>query len=187
MAEQIVARLLIEILGAPKEHVEETIKLYIERIKEEKEVTIRKEEYGEAEEREKGLFAAFVEIEVVVQSIANLVWLCFDFMPSSVEILEPESLSYSQHEFTDFLNDLQGRLHKFDGIIKQLHAENKVLRKNSLTLAKNVFVVALKEGPKTMEELVGLSGIPEQTATKFLKQLEKDGKIKEDEGKYIRS
>lgn len=184
---KIIARLLIEVLGAPKAHIDETIRLYVDRIKQEPEIKIVREEYGEAEEREDKLFGVYVEIDVEVKRVAQLVWLCFDFMPSSVEILEQTVLTYEQREITDFLNDLQARLHKFDGLLKKLNAENKVLKKNSLTLAKNLFLVALKDGPKEMSELVSLSGVPEHTALKFLKTLEREGRVAENEGKYARA
>lgn len=182
--QKIVARAIVEMLGAPKEHIEETLKMYINKIKEESDIKVVKEHYAEAEKREDNLFSIFVELELETTDIAHIIWFCFDYMPASMEILEPEEISYKQRDFTDFLNDLQGRLHKYDMLIKNLSAENKVLKRNSLTLGKNTFLVALHDGPKDIAALTDLTGVPEKSAKKFLNELIKLKKVKEENNVY---
>jgi transcription initiation factor TFIIIB Brf1 subunit/transcription initiation factor TFIIB len=105
-------------------------------------------------------------------------------MPSSIEIYSPEELVYERRAITDFLNDLQARLHKFDMLIKNLSAENKVVKKNGLTLARNIVIVSLQAGPKTLPEISKLSGMPELHIKKFVQILMREGKIKEEKGAY---
>ncbi|MEK6868162.1 MAG: hypothetical protein AABX98_05055 [Nanoarchaeota archaeon] len=184
MKNQIKARVIIEMLGAPKEHIEETLKLYIEKIKtQEKDIVVRNIEYGDPKEVDT-LFSVFAELELDFTNMKTLTYFCFDYMPSSIEVFEPSEFSYTANDYTDFLNDLQARLHKFDMLIKNLSAENKVIKKNGLTLARNTVLACVESGPKTLLEISKRSGMPEEHIKKFVNILVKEEKIKEKDGKY---
>jgi hypothetical protein len=59
---QVLAKVIIEMLGAPKEHIEATLKQYIEKLKKEKkDFEVMKSDFAEAKEQGK-FFAAFTEI-----------------------------------------------------------------------------------------------------------------------------
>ncbi len=178
----IKTRIIIEMLGAPKEHIQETLHMYIDKIKNEEEhITIRNVEYAEPKERDK-LWGVFAELELDFTDFPSIVWFCFDYMPSSIEIFEPDEVYYERAAMTDFLNDLQGKLHTFDMMIKNLSAENKVVKKNGLTLARNIVLAVLEIGPKNLTEISKRSGMPETHIKKFVNILEKEGKIiKKDE------
>ncbi len=184
MGKSIHAQVIIEMLGAPKEHIQETLQLYIDKIKnEEKQITIKNVVYAEPKEVQ-NLFSVFAELNLEFADLPTLVWFCFDYMPSSIEIYSPEELVYERKAVTDFLNDLQARLHKFDMLIKNLSAENKVVKKNGLTLARNIVIVSLQSGPKTLAEISKLSGMPEMHINKFVRSLIQEEKIKEEKGAY---
>lgn len=171
-------------LGAPKEHIQETLQLYIEKLKkEEKNITVYTVDYAEPKEVNT-LFSVFAELEIGFQDLPSMTYFCFDYMPSSIEVYEPTELVYSANDFTDYLNDLQARLHKFDMLIKNLSAENKVIKQNGLTLARNVVIASLESGPKNLLEISKRSGMPEEHIKKFVNILVKEGKIKEKDGKY---
>lgn len=182
--EKIQAQVIIEMLGAPKEHIRETLQLYVDRIKnEEKHIRLKNVVYAEPKEVQ-NLFSVFAELDLEFADLPALVWFCFDYMPSSIEIYSPEELVYERKAVTDFLNDLQARLHKFDMLIKNISAENKVVKKNGLTLARNIVIVSLQAGPKNLAEISKLSGMPEQHIRKFTQVLMREGKIKEEKGVY---
>ncbi len=184
MKDIIKARVVIEMLGAPKEHIQETLRLYIEKLKkEEKKITVYNVEYEEPKEVNT-LFSVFAELDLGFHDLPTMTYFCFDYMPSSIEVYEPTELVYSANDFTDYLNDLQARLHKFDMLIKNLSAENKVVKQNGLTLARNVVISTLESGPKTLLEISKRAGMPEEHIKKFVNILVKEGKIKEKEGKY---
>ena len=88
----IRCRIIIEVLGKPKEHVENAIKEYIEHIKEDSELVILNEEYSEIKEQGK-LWSKFVELDLVIKGTKKLISFCFEYMPSSLEVLKPESLT----------------------------------------------------------------------------------------------
>src|SRR3989338_2726967 len=88
----IRCRAILEVLGKPKEHVEKTIKLLVEKVKEDPEISVLNERYSEITPQEKTMFSIYVELEMVVKGITTLTGFCFDFMPSSLEIEKPEQL-----------------------------------------------------------------------------------------------
>ena len=83
------ARLIIEIAGSPKEHIEEVMKQLVNKVMEEKKVL--KYNIFEAQEKEK-MFFTFTEIDMELSSIEELLGFCLDYMPSSVEILDENDI-----------------------------------------------------------------------------------------------
>jgi hypothetical protein len=69
------------------------------------------------------MWSGFLEIELLIDRLATLIGVCFDFMPSSVEIIEPEKLSEDSEYMSDVLNDLTARLHQYDAVAKMLRAK----------------------------------------------------------------
>ena len=174
---------IIEMLGKPKEHLEKTLKEYIELLKKDKTIEIIKEDYVEPEEKD-GLFTMFVELETLMKDTKRIVEFCFDYMPSSVEIIEPSNLNYSSNDFSDILNDLQARLHKIDMLAKNFGQENKVLKKNSAIFLRNLIHLALKDKEKELTELSKNTGVPEKELKKFMEVLIKEKKVKKQKKTY---
>lgn len=130
---KIVARVIIEILGAPKEHVESTMKMVVEELEKREEIKILKKDFAEAEnvkdEKLKDFWSSFVEVDLESEDIESLIGICFDFMPSSVEIIEPSDFRLNSRQVDDVLNDLLEKLHKFSMAMRNIHAENVLLKK----------------------------------------------------------
>src|SRR3989344_1166139 len=87
---QIRCRAIIEMLGAPKEYIDKILRDYIAKIKNEG-AKIVSERYEEAVQQDK-LFSNFVEMEILFDKPSQLLSFCFESMPSSIEIIEPEAL-----------------------------------------------------------------------------------------------
>ncbi len=184
--QKIVARAIIQMMGGPKKHIEETLGMYMDKLVEERKGFRVLKEHRSKAKKEKGkeLFNVFSEIEFEADGIESLVWFCFDYMPASVEILEPDQIFYSSHEFTDFLNDLQEKLHRIEMLAKNLTAENQVIKNNGVTLVKNIIMLQLKLRPTDVKTLSLNAGVPEDHIQKFLDTMEKEGKIKKDKDIY---
>jgi len=124
----MIVRSVIEILGAPKDHVEKVLGLVIEKIKKEELKVLRVDVFDAKEIKE--LWSCFAEIEIEFEKLDKFVGFCFDYMPSSVEILEPDEFKVESGKFTDVMNDLLAKLHQYDMLIKSLKAENIVLKRD---------------------------------------------------------
>jgi len=118
---------IIEIAGAPKEHVEDVLKGIVEKIKNEQKIL--KFRIFEAQEKEK-LFFSFTEMEIDFESFEKLTGFCLDYFPSSIEILE-EKIDIKREELENTLNDLLAKLHQYDMTLKNLKAEIIILKKNT--------------------------------------------------------
>jgi len=182
----ILVRTIIEMLGAPKEHIEKTLKDYVEKLKTDKEFSIVKEEIVPAKEQDK-LFSVFAELDIRFKTAQQLVDFCFDSMPSSVEIIEPSQLTLSAGALSDTLNDMQAKIHRNDMIVKTLKAKGSLVDKNAKSLLRNFVFFLIDDEPKTVEYISKKIGVKVEQITPFLKELTKEGKVIEKEGRYGRS
>ncbi|MEK6874992.1 MAG: hypothetical protein AABX52_04560 [Nanoarchaeota archaeon] len=165
----LITRSIIEMLGKPKEHIEETLHNYVNKLKQEK-LKILHEEYADA--KEQGLFfSVFVELEIEFDSITDLINFCIDSLPSSVEIIEPESVTIEAANLTAALTDLQGHLHELDMVIKELHAKTDLIDRNAVALFRNIIVHLLHQKPYSKEELSAILGIKANELEPFLDRM----------------
>ncbi len=149
MAEQkIIARIILEVLGSPKEHVDETIKQVIKKLETEKGIRMIKQKTYESEEQKGSkLWSTFSEVELQTESIKKLNELCFTYMPSTIEVIDPAGMELDTSVISEFLNELLARLHKYDMVLKNLNAENLVM-KHDLTLIRNAAIAAAQKKAK---------------------------------------
>ena len=176
-------RSIIEVLGKPKEHVENALKEYIEHIKQDSELVILNEEYSEINEQGK-LWSKFVELDLVIKGTKKLISFCFEYMPSSIEVVKPEHLVMTNPELSNFLNDLQARLHSVDMVVKQMKAENDFLRLNMNAIISNAVIITLKISSLSLEQLSKVTGIHQKELQTFLEKLIKDNKVKKENDVY---
>ncbi len=182
----IRCRVIIELAGKPKEHVEKTMKDYITQLKEEKGIVVLQEEIAALKEMDTGaqedekikeLWTTFAEIEMMVEEFERLTAFCIMYMPSSVEIIEPEQMQVDSQQFTRFFNDLQARLHQLDMIAKQEKTEVQFLRKNLHGLLKNYVTLLLRKQALRAEQLSMLTGVGVPIMEDFLDTLIKKGQV----------
>lgn len=179
---EIFCRVIIEMLGGPKEHIVAVMKNYLEQLKKNEKIQIVKEFISEPEDQEK-LFSIFSELEIWFSDFEMLIDFCFEAMPSSIEVLEPAEMKLKASEFSGLLNDLQAKIHTVDMAIKELTANNKILDNNAKNLLVNLIVVSLNK-PKKLSQLSKDIGITEDKLEPFLKNLVDRGKLVKKDEKY---
>jgi len=184
MAEKIICRVVVEVLGKPREHIEKAMKGYIEKIKKDERYTITREDSAEMKKQESELWATFTELEMEMKDIQDMISFCFDYMPSVIEILEPTKLTLSDKGFSDFFNDLQARLHGVDMIAKQVKLENDGLKRTMNQLLKNYLTILLGKGDSTLEQLSKFTGVAEDKLGDYLDKLMDEGLVKMEKGVY---
>lgn len=121
---------IIEIAGFPKEHVEATMKEVVEKIKSEADIELLKADVAEAEEKEK-IWSTFTELELRINNLQTLSYFCFNYMPSTIDILRPEKFDIEAEKITELLNDLLAKLHQYEDATKRLLAQNIVLKRKT--------------------------------------------------------
>ena len=126
----IRALFIFEIAGRPKEYISKALKLVTEKLEEDKELDVLNCSYNKPHQVEKyDFFSVFSEVEVIAMNMEKLIAICFDYMPSSVEILEPVEVKLKHTATNILMNDLIARLHRYDMAVKRLNAEKQVLEK----------------------------------------------------------
>jgi len=175
---------IFEVIGHPKAHVDETIKAYIANIK--TEVTVTKEDYEPIEEIEDNMFSGIVETEMILKGVEQLTWLCLNFAPASIEILEPDSLTLTQRDANHWLNDLLSKIHEIGTIQKQFSSQNQGLVRNFNAMTRNAIILTLRD-PANIAAIAKKIGMLEEHTEQFLNALIKEKKIREDKGIYYLS
>ena len=179
----IRCRTIIEVLGKPREHVENSLKEYVEHIKKDSELVVLNEEYSDITEQE-NLWSKFVELDLVIKGTSKLISFCFEYMPSSLEVMKPDNLIFTNPELSNFLNDLQARLHHVDMIVKNQKAENDFLKNNMNAIINNLILICLKVSILSLEHLSQVTGVEQKELEIYVEKLLKENKMKKENDLY---
>ena len=171
MEDKIVCRAVIEVLGKPKEHVEKAMQDYIGNLKKDERFVIIREDFAELKKQEDEMWATFTELEMDVKEIKDVVSFCFEYMPSTIEIIEPDKITLTDQDFSDFFNDLQARLHQVDMVAKQVKLESEHSNVSMNKLLRNYVMILLNEQDLSLEQLSKFTGIKEDLLGDYLDEL----------------
>lgn len=164
----LTARVILEMLGAPEEHIKKTMESYIEQLKKDREVL--KADIAETKKQDV-MFSIFTELEMKFIDLDDLFGFCFEAMPSSVEVIDPEHLKFDAAELNRILNDLQGKLHDADMIVKTLQAKQQILDLNATNVFRRFLICLCEKGVTTASEMSHYVGVHPKELTKFLDKL----------------
>ncbi len=121
---------VIEVVGAPKEHVDESMKTVIEKLSSYKGLKLVKHDIHESEKLEDTPFwSTFCDLEADVEDTDVLAAFCIDFLPSSVEIVEPLKLNIDNLKMNHIFNDFLARFHDYSLRLNNAKAENILLKR----------------------------------------------------------
>lgn len=125
---EIKTTAIIEIAGKPKEHVDKTMDKVIDLASKNKRFKLTKHSKAEVKEV-KNLWSTFTEFEIIFPDIDTITGFCFEFMPSSLEILEPEKLNIDSKDIEHMINDVLTRVHQYDMVLKKHMLEQMAKQK----------------------------------------------------------
>lgn len=179
----LLTRIIMEVAGKPKKHVEDMLKDYLSKIETENAIILKKE-INRAKKQEGDIYASFAELEIIFKDLNELVYFCFDYMPSSVEVYDPQEMSYKARDLTAFINNLQAKLHDVNFAAKTIKAHNVKLNESFTKLLKNFVAVSCING-RTIQELEKIIGVPAIHLETIIKVLESEQRIKKKEDKYV--
>ncbi len=174
---------MVEIAGAPKQFVNDTMKKLLEHIEKNEVFTLISKHRARAKEHE-GIFSTFSELELEFKNFNQLIGFCFEYLPSNIEIEEPAKLELRREDMSDLMNELMLRLHKSDMTVKNVNAQIKLIEKSNHHLTKSIISLGLKQGPKSLEELSELLGISKAKLTPIMDFLVNNKTVKLNKEKY---
>ncbi len=134
--------MIVEMAGRPAKYVKESLEKHVMVLNDFKDLRVHSIKVSDGREVENsgGLFTCFAEVDFESDNFSRLSETMFDFMPSSVEVIEPPTLTLESTEATDLLNNISGRLHRYDEVARM--AQVKV---NDLVEKVNLAKKFLKE------------------------------------------
>jgi exopolysaccharide biosynthesis protein len=199
MVETITCRAIVEVMGKPKEYVEKAINMVVSKTKEIEGLKVVKSDIAEIKQLKKDesseiekkiqsdvgdIFTTFAEIEFSVNKLETMSSFCFEFLPTSFEIIEPETMKVGSNDFSKVINDFLAKIHNADSVIKQLNFKNSALNNNSKLLLRNMIIISLKSKQQSLDELSKSIGIPTEQLKPFLDALIGDDFITLEKDKY---
>lgn len=111
--------MMVEAMAISDKAVESALKKHVERMEKEKDIILYKKDFKTTEEVEKPLpnipkgFSQVVDIELLVENFDKLVFMVYNYGPSSIEILEPEKIKMDAGEAQGILNTMAAMVHRF--------------------------------------------------------------------------
>ncbi len=173
-------------IGSPKEHIDNTIKLFLDDIAQDESIILLRQDLEETIPLEGNMFSAAAECDYLIQGIEKLTWLAFNFMPASIEITAPKELTFRDKDFTNWLGDLLSKLHEVNTIHTGLKNEHAAMVKNINALVRNNILLALGKDSLTAAEISKRIGMSTKNVLPFLEALIKEQKIVHKNNKYSR-
>lgn len=131
--------IIIEILGKPADYIEKVLEAVVDQIGKEKNVEIINKQFHKAKivEDAKEVFTTFSEVEIIIANMSRLVDIVFDYMPASIEIVEPANVSFKLEDANTMLNDIAAKMHQYDAMTKKFRLEAQFLAKKLEELKGN--------------------------------------------------
>ena len=118
-------RATIEVLVYPEDHVKTTIEKIVEKLKNEEGIKIIKSEIQKTEKIKENFFASFAETEMKINDFSRLLNFCYNYLPSSLEILDADKITLPIREFSMGINEMLAKLHHYNLVVNNL--SNKVM------------------------------------------------------------
>ena len=120
------AIMIVEMAGRPANHVKESLANHVGVLEKLSDITVHKTTVSDAKEVEpqkdapktEPIFTCFAEVDFETENFSRMTQVMFDFMPSSVEVIEPSKVQLESGEATELLNNLSGRLHRYDEVAR---------------------------------------------------------------------
>jgi hypothetical protein len=178
----ILCRVIFEMAGNPREHVEKTLTDYINKVKEDPDYIFIKEYQAPAEETE-GVWSTFLEAEILVSDLDKLNLLCFNLGPASIEILRPEEMMLTDKKITNLYNDVISHIHETGVLLKSISNDNDMLKVNLNRSIRNGIILSAYE-PRTLNEISEKTGIDTEHLQSFLEAMIKEKSLVKDGDKY---
>lgn len=160
------AIMIVEMAGRPAEHLTATLEKHIGTLYKIEDITVHSIKVSEPREIEQKnvpegqvMFTAFAEADFETESFSRLTETMFDFMPSSVEVIEPSKVTLDMGESTALLNNISGRMHRYDeiakiagGRLKQMNAQLQAAQKILIERDEEITKLKKKSVKKTTKK-----------------------------------
>lgn len=158
----IETSMVIEMIGRPKEYLQNTINQLMAVLESESEVKLLKKKVHEPKKIvnknfKAEMFSTFAEVEIKC-SLEKLFYIVSKYMPSHIEIISPENIKLTNIEVSTLMTEFARRLHKYDELAKGMNVkiqilENQLRRFSGPIVPANILPIPKEQGKK-YEEII---------------------------------
>lgn len=118
-------------IGRPKEYLQNTINQLMAVLESEEGIKLIKRTIHEPKKiinknMKIEMFSAFAEVEIKC-SLEKLFYIVSKYMPSHIEIINPENIKLTNIEVSTLMTEFARRLHKYDEIAKAMNSKIQIL------------------------------------------------------------
>lgn len=183
----IQVKILFEVVGNPKEHIDKTVVLLKDKIEKEDGLKIINSEIGEAEEAGEGLFGAFLDCEMLVKNFYRLSYLAFNYMPANIDVIAPSKFEFKDGDMSTFFGDLLALLHETNARHVDSNSKLTGMQRNFNALVQNSVFKILESDGLDAASIGEPLGLKTEYIMPYLEDMVKLGLLKKSDGKYFRS
>lgn len=182
----IYIELMFEVVGNPKEHIVNALKLLIEKIKEEKRIIMIKENFGEPAETPDKLWSTYCATEMLVRDVETLDFIVINFAPASIEIKEPKQLILKDKQLTDHYSEILAATHEMNTRLILVSSQSEGLLRNLNAIMRNTVLLSIAGNISTAAEIGKRIGVTEKDLEPLLEAMIKEKTIIKKGEKYER-
>jgi hypothetical protein len=184
MTDRITINFILEIIGSPKDHVNETIRLVIEQIEDNDDIDVHGKDVSEPEKTDDELFAVFADVNADVEDITTVGHIANNYNPASIELVEPAEITVDRKEFNDLFADTLAKLHINNTQIQELKGFKEDVTRNLNALVRNAVLLSLEQGDKTQEAIADDVGVDPGELDELLDSMIEENRLRRDGDKY---
>lgn len=177
----IKATAIVQVLGRPKEHIEQVLKDIAARVDEQGYKTERLELMPvEESEEQDGYYSGLFEVDLELKDHEQLFGFIQDYNPLSVEVTDPDYFEMGLADYNALVSTVAATVQQYDRIVREKINENVAAIKRVDVLIRNLIVLSVASGPKKGAHIRKETGLAEETLRRYLPMLIADGTITKD-------
>jgi hypothetical protein len=181
MKDKIQTAVIIQMMGRPEEHLIKAAGEVVEAVGKEPGIKItnkqihpttkveNKDKAGKILEvsAEQQLYGTFAELDLEAENLQAFLNVCFKYMPSHIEIINPEEFRLENFQIAEIMNQIILKLHNYDSIAKSAIMQNQMMAQRLFELQKSGSAnVEVNETNQNQQETKPEEGIEEKTSKK---------------------
>lgn len=115
----IKALMYFEVLSLEESFAKEVLESHIQKLEKLQNVLVYKKEFGEIKKvqspahKDKVAYSTIVKVELIAASYESLFFVTINYGPSSVEIIEPQTIKLDMWQAQGVLNSVSDMMHRF--------------------------------------------------------------------------
>ncbi|HOI18820.1 MAG TPA: hypothetical protein PLX15_03065 [Candidatus Woesearchaeota archaeon] len=174
----------LQMVGKPKEYLLESMNKIIEGIEsEDKKYIIFEKEFFDGDNKE-NFFTCVCELKMLFSKPLDIIDFSFDYMPSTIELIEPANISFNSADFSAFINEMLIKNHDLNMLSKTLSEQGKRLFATQDALLKNITFLSIIYGEKSLKEISKNAGVDEKFMENHLNKMVEENTLVKNGDEY---